>query len=1431
MSYSKPIGVMSDPTDVRQVFFTNLLLLGFDPDAAEAKYKLLFNRDMFALPNKTGFEVVLHFLFNRLNPTLSRETFRDCWPVRDKKQEQLFRRGCNNWLTNIAKDEVDAHLPRITPSVFMSPGGDRFYQLMFAFSTYVLRVVLHIENGVKDRDHLLHPKLTHQTSGHADVMTSTIQCGTIQRRKEFIHRVQDITSIQEQWKAYAGELVKSYRALSKAIREKERLVRTEIQRAVDRGTGSPRRRKSSGLYDYDFDTQAVKRAQKVQKVRDLWKLLDDFYTSNTPERDVVSSILQRSLDQHRLDAGDIHVKVPDILLRECQEELQRRGVSNVYENGKLNLISLINLWNLSLHLYIEKLHKVGLRSFEECAGKVAGLVHTHHAHLTNARTLRNELSSQLVPELKTSIEQLRKSLKTNTSSRTPHQTKSASVRLGLVPTTPPISFSTDNIATPQGNSTQSLLKRNTQDKVMTPEAVSQLADTISRASKLRHSSLVQGSPVYAPKMGTKVYSNASDGTKLSKDSQIPKPVYQFVDVERVGNKQRTRIQSAPSGARTQKEAIPVLTPNKDVSKARENLTSQTVRANRKPTNKKDVRKLGTEAKVPLVVRNSDYQTPVKTPPAHQKLVDRIADAMMSETPDVAQQMRSNDSSPALSPYDINLQSPMQALDEGAFQTKNKLSRTPEGATTWHQTLLQDQSHDKLDSVSKTLFSDEDVEAGIVTLEVTQKDVQPGATFPLSPKQTSISGHPQSQSREPCLLDADTIYNSPQRRQNKQPLESDLRETLPITSISAHPENESKEGALRDLNTDLRHSGAGLRHTANVLEHRNNNSPPKDSGYLYGKTGIPVGFKDENTNNNTVSNSQHGPEPHDDDSFEMIKNFAESLDRSITEYREELRKSLQSSPEKAVNSAANVHHLQPGTSRSPDEKFSLDFSILNGGSPATDLNILGSHLESEHTENINVNESLQKTYGDLFLNGTTPKSLGTSSTMSGLSPQLGNGVTPQLPFRRTANTSNNNISSERPITLGHEAYSPVTLNNSALNNSDLLTSVEMPQGFLDDCDTISPEQNRNTDFLNLSPKDRNDLNQNQFSHLSTFTEVSPHVSRSLSVTSHTPTTSPLSRDDTFGQTGTVKNFIREQWRSPKPSPNSKTNPAFRTEKLDSITSAAMKESVSSNDVIARYKRLREKTNQINNSIETEHVVDEGNTGEATRLAERLNNLKVSQEQKNGLGSPLNDSIHIQFESPQQSNGLDEKYLLKSPRRETQQLEKRFSLNLDDYEVSPPLVKSSNNSPRDTFNETPKTSFPSYNLDDIHFSPLGMDTSLLGGSPIVQQSQLVKQSPIVQPSPRAKFTPRKVNERGVNYVASPRLGASPRIAISPRVEQLRSEISPRSAMNQQYSPSNTQPSRVNRPTQPDWQKFDDILGEDDSILLPSSPGATIGQLVDI
>ncbi len=58
--------------DIREIWFTNMCLLGFNISNEEDN----FNKDMFSHINRKGSEEVLHFLFSKLNPKRASEEFK-----------------------------------------------------------------------------------------------------------------------------------------------------------------------------------------------------------------------------------------------------------------------------------------------------------------------------------------------------------------------------------------------------------------------------------------------------------------------------------------------------------------------------------------------------------------------------------------------------------------------------------------------------------------------------------------------------------------------------------------------------------------------------------------------------------------------------------------------------------------------------------------------------------------------------------------------------------------------------------------------------------------------------------------------------------------------------------------------------------------------------------------------------------------------------------------------------------------------------------------------------------------------------------------------------------------------------------------------------------------------------------------------------------
>ena len=57
-------------------------------------------------------------------------------------------------------------------------------------------------------------------------------------------------------------------------------------------------------------------------MRDLWRQVAEV-TRDSPEKEVVESILEGTEEAKRIDASDLNIRVPDLLLRQCEREIHR----------------------------------------------------------------------------------------------------------------------------------------------------------------------------------------------------------------------------------------------------------------------------------------------------------------------------------------------------------------------------------------------------------------------------------------------------------------------------------------------------------------------------------------------------------------------------------------------------------------------------------------------------------------------------------------------------------------------------------------------------------------------------------------------------------------------------------------------------------------------------------------------------------------------------------------------------------------------------------------------------------------------------------------------------------------------------------------------------------------------------------------------------
>ncbi|XP_072260498.1 HAUS augmin-like complex subunit 6 [Pyxicephalus adspersus] len=325
----------SHPHWRKEHLWMTLQALGFNPGAEAAALSkplahVSFGVNMFDKPNKDAFYVVFHFLFSKLNAVQCRDVFRHCWPPLDKKKDAEFRKASYDWLRKISEDAGNG-FPQVVASIFLSPGGPKFVQLLYHFSRYVM--LQHIKR-------------------HIDGTNSYIP-DSLQLR------------IQDPEKAMARSKVARYGYLQ--ILQRENVVIREYQKKAQLLVKQIRdlRSEYGALQNQCRATQNVKSADvnkedKIKEVRSLWENIMENLKAVEKEVEVVDSVVAGDVDQYCLDGTKVSLNIPSVLVTRIESEMHRLQIENVYEAGKVNLITIVQLLNEALKVIkLEQSYNVG----------------------------------------------------------------------------------------------------------------------------------------------------------------------------------------------------------------------------------------------------------------------------------------------------------------------------------------------------------------------------------------------------------------------------------------------------------------------------------------------------------------------------------------------------------------------------------------------------------------------------------------------------------------------------------------------------------------------------------------------------------------------------------------------------------------------------------------------------------------------------------------------------------------------------------------------------------------------------------------------------------------------------------------------------------------------------------------------------------------
>nr|XP_027806423.1 HAUS augmin-like complex subunit 6 isoform X3 [Marmota flaviventris] len=302
----------------RQHLWMYLLALGFEPGPAtiacgkiESHTHLGVN--MFDKLNRDAFQIVSYFLFQTLDQSLTKEVFKFCWPPFDQKSDSEFRKHCCEWLKKISA-ECGNSFPQVVGSLFLSPGGPKFIHLMYHFARFV--ALKYIKTNSKNSS--LH--FTETFNVKPQDMHKCMARWHVSRNR-FLQILQREDYVTQQYQENAQLSVKQVRNLrSECI---------ELQNQI----------KKMEPCEDESNIQ-----EKIQKVRSLWTSVNETLMFLEKEREVVSSVLSL-VNQYALDGSNVIINIPRLLLDKIEKQVCQMHMGSVYEAGKLNLLTVIQLLN------------------------------------------------------------------------------------------------------------------------------------------------------------------------------------------------------------------------------------------------------------------------------------------------------------------------------------------------------------------------------------------------------------------------------------------------------------------------------------------------------------------------------------------------------------------------------------------------------------------------------------------------------------------------------------------------------------------------------------------------------------------------------------------------------------------------------------------------------------------------------------------------------------------------------------------------------------------------------------------------------------------------------------------------------------------------------------------------------------------------------
>ncbi|XP_038625741.1 HAUS augmin-like complex subunit 6 [Tachyglossus aculeatus] len=400
----------------RERLWMFLQALGFQPGGKTDCGKIVTHASlgvsMFDKPNIDAFHVVSYFLFTTLDHSHAKEVFRYCWPPVDRKGDAEYRKQCYEWLRKIA-DECGSSFPQVVGSLFLSPGGPKFVRLMYQFARFVLMQYIKT-NSEGGGTCFVETFNSRPQDLHKSIARYHVTCNRFLR---ILHKEDFV--IQEYQKK-AQLLVEQIRYLRSECVE----LQKELQKMEQ--------------YDQNY------KPNRVQQVRSMWTSVMETLSALEKEREVVNSVVKGHVDQYALDGTDVAINVPRLLLATIEKQMYKIHMGNVYESGKLNLLTVIQILNEGLKILRHERCQIDPVGLKLDLGFIEGKAKFQTETLSSLKHMRHKMKQEDLVAINQSISEKQRKWEMKWEKflgQSPFRLiKSWTPALGLLPPMSPLSF-------------------------------------------------------------------------------------------------------------------------------------------------------------------------------------------------------------------------------------------------------------------------------------------------------------------------------------------------------------------------------------------------------------------------------------------------------------------------------------------------------------------------------------------------------------------------------------------------------------------------------------------------------------------------------------------------------------------------------------------------------------------------------------------------------------------------------------------------------------------------------------------------------------------------------------------------------------------------------------------------------------------------------